>query len=89
MAWKIEFLRQAEKDLDVLDRAAARRLTKFLQDRIQPLEDPRSVGEPLKGPELGKYWRYRLGDYRIICKIEDQRLIIIVVKVGHRKEVYL
>ena len=89
MAWKIEFLRQAEKDLDALDRATARRLMKFLKDRIQPLEDPRSVGEPLKGPELGKYWRYRLGDYRIICKIEDQRLIIIVVKVGHRKEVYL
>lgn len=89
MTWKIEFLRQAEKDLDVLDRAAALRITKFMKDRVQPLEDPRSIGEPLKGPALGKYWRYRLGEYRIICKIEDQRLVIIVVKVGHRKEVYL
>jgi len=88
MAWKIEFLPQAEKDLEALDRQTIRRILKFLEIRIKPLEDPRTIGEPLKGPELGKYWRYRMGDYRLICKIEDRRLFVMVVKVGHRKDVY-
>ncbi len=88
MAWKIEFLPQAEKDLEALDRQTIRRILKFLESRIKPLDDPRTIGEPLKGPELGKYWRYRIGDYRLICKIEDRRLFVIVVKVGHRKNVY-
>jgi mRNA interferase RelE/StbE len=88
MAWKIEFLPQAEKDLEALDRQTIRRILNFLENRIKPLDDPRTIGEPLKGPELGKYWRYRIGDYRLICKIEDRRLLIIIVKVGHRKDVY-
>jgi mRNA interferase RelE/StbE len=88
MAWKIDFLPQAEKDLAALDRRTVRRILQFLSVRIQPLDDPRSIGEALKGPELGKYWRYRVGDYRIICRIEDRRLVILVVKIGHRKDVY-
>ena len=79
---------QAERDLAALDHQIVRRILKFLYARIQPLHDPRSIGEPLKGPELGKYWKYRVGDYRIISKIEDQQLVILVVKIGHRRGVY-
>lgn len=79
---------QAERDLAALDPQIVRRIIKFLYTRIQPLDDPHSIGEPLKGPELGKYWKYRIGDYRVISKIEEQKLVIIVVKVGHRKNVY-
>ena len=88
MAWKIEFMPQAERDLAALDHQIVRRILKFLYARIQPLDDPRSIGEPLKGPELGKYWKYRVGDYRIISKIEDQQLVILIVKIGHRRGVY-
>jgi len=88
MAWKIEFMPQAERDLAALDHQVVRRILKFLYARIQPIDDPRSIGGPLKGPELGKYWKYRVGDYRIISKIDKQQLVIIVVNTGHRKGVY-
>jgi mRNA interferase RelE/StbE len=60
----------------------------FLNNRIRPLKDPRKIGEALKGPELGKYWKYRVGDYRIICQIREKEITILVVRVGHRKEIY-
>jgi mRNA interferase RelE/StbE len=88
MAWKIEFMPQAERDLAALDHQVVRRILKFLYTRIQPIDDPRSIGGPLKGPDLGKYWKYRVGDYRIISKIDNQQLVIIVVNIGHRKGVY-
>jgi mRNA interferase RelE/StbE len=88
MAWKIEFMPQAERDLAALDHQVVRRILKFLYARIQPIDDPRSIGGPLKGPELGKYWKYRVGDYRIISKIDNQQFVIIVVNIGHRKGVY-
>ena len=88
MAWKIEFMPQAERDLAALDHQVVRRILKFLYARIQLIDDPRSIGGPLKGPELGKYWKYRVGDYRIISKIDNQQLVIIVVNIGHRKGVY-
>ena len=88
MAWKIEFLPEAEKELAKLDRPVVQRILRFLYDRIRPLDDPKKIGEALKGPELGKYWKYRVGDYRIICQIREKRIIVLVVKVGHRKEIY-
>ena len=88
MAWKIEFMPQAERDIAALDHQVVRRILKFLYARIQPIDDPCSIGGPLKGPELGKYWKYRVGDYRIISKIDNQQLVIIVVNIGHRKGVY-
>jgi mRNA interferase RelE/StbE len=60
----------------------------FLEERIQPLDDPRALGESLKGPKLGEYWKYRVGDYRIICKIEDERLVVLVLRIGHRRDIY-
>jgi len=88
MAWKIEFLPEAEKDLNGIDRPIVHRILRFLNNRIKPLEDPRMIGEALKGPELGKYWKYRVGDYRIICLIRKKEITVLVVRVGHRKEIY-
>ena len=88
MAWKIKFLPEAEKDLGKIDRPVVHRILSFLYDRIRPLDDPRKIGEALKGPELGKYWKYRVGDYRIICQIREKEITVLVVKVGHRKEIY-
>lgn len=88
MAWKIEIEREAEKELDKLDPPVARRILKFLFERVAPLDDPRSIGEPLKGAELGQFWKYRVGDYRIVSSIQDGNLLILVVRIGNRREVY-
>lgn len=88
MAWRIEFHPGAEKELSKFDRETARRLVRFLRDRVATLEDPRSLGEPLKGPEVGRFWKYRVGDYRLICDIQDERVTILVVRIGHRRDVY-
>ena len=88
MGWRIEFHPQAEKELAKLDREAARKIIRFLRERVAQLEDPRSLGEALKGPELGRFWKYRMGDYRLICDIQDQRVTILVIRIGHRRDVY-
>lgn len=88
MAWRIEFLPDAEKELKKLGSLAARRILSFLAERVRPLNDPRALGEPLRGPELGKYWKYRLGDYRLVCRIREAEAAILIVRVGHRKDVY-
>lgn len=88
MAWKIELSSSAEKDLLKLDTQIARRILMFLRDRVAPLRDPRSIGEALKGSELGQYWKYRVGDYRIIAHIEDKALRVLVVRIGNRKDIY-
>lgn len=88
MAWKIEFDPAAAKELNKIDRPTAKRILTFLHDRVAVLDDPRSLGEALKGSKLGTFWKYRVGDYRIISSIEDAALRILVVKVGNRKEVY-
>lgn len=88
MAWRIEFDRAAVRELDRLDRQAARRILGFLNGRVANLEDPRSIGEALKGAKLGEYWKYRVGDYRVIAKIEDTELLILVIRIGNRREVY-
>jgi mRNA interferase RelE/StbE len=88
MAWRIELSPSAQKELRDLDRTAAQRILKFLHGRIGPLEDPRCIGEALKGSELGAFWKYRIGDYRVICAIEDGQLLILVVRIGNRREVY-
>ena len=88
MAWKIELDRVAERELDKLDPQIARRVLSFMHKRVAKLEDPRSIGEALKGSKLGEFWKYRVGDYRIICIIEDNILKVLVVKIGNRREVY-
>lgn len=88
LAWKIEFEDRAKKELQALDKPVAKRITKFLKERVAPLDDPRSIGEQLKGSELGEFWKYRVGSYRIVANIEDQAVRILVLRLGHRKEVY-
>jgi len=88
MAWSIDFDPRAQKELDRLDPQVARRITRFLLDRLAPLENPRSIGEALKGTEFGDLWKYRVGDYRIIVSIEDKLVRILVVRIGNRREVY-
>jgi len=88
MAWKIEFDPGAERELSKLDPPIARRLLGFLRDRLATLDDPRSIGEALKGSKLGAFWKYRVGDYRIIASIEDDEVRILVVRIGNRRAVY-
>lgn len=85
MAWRIEFARSADKELSKLEPQVARRVLRFLKDRVAL--DPRAVGEPLKG-ELSEFWRYRIGDYRLYTTILDETLTVLVVKLGHRREIY-
>jgi len=80
-------LDEAAKELKELDRKAARRIVRTLETRIARLDDPRTLGAPLKGGHQG-YWRWRIGDYRVIARIEDERITILVVRVAHRREVY-
>ncbi len=88
MAWRIEYDSGAEKDLSKLDKPIAQRIIKFLGQRVAKLEDPRSIGEALKGSTLGNFWKYRVGDYRIVADIQDKVLRIYVVEIGNRKQVY-
>jgi len=88
MAWKLELSSLAQKNLDQLDPQHARRVLSFLRDRVAPLDDPRSIGQALNGSRLGEFWKYRVGDIRIIASIEDQALCILIIKLGHRREIY-
>ena len=88
MVWQIEVDDVARKQLAKLDKPVAKRIVEFLRQRLSQLENPRSLGAALQGAELGNYWKYRIGDYRVIAKINDDKLIILVLKMGNRKEVY-
>ena len=88
MAWKVELDRAAVRDLDKLNQQTARRVLAFLHGRVATLGDPRSIGEALKGSKLGEFWKYRVGDYRVIARIEDNALRVLVVRVGSRDKVY-
>ncbi len=88
MAWQIEFDPDALKELKKLDRPVQVRLVAFLRDRLAPLDDPRSIGEALSGARLGSYWKYRVGDWRLVCDIQDQRIVVRVLRIGNRREVY-
>lgn len=88
MAWQIDLTATAVKQLSKLDKNEARRITGFLRERLAPADDPRSTGKALTGPHLGAYWRYRVGDYRIICDIQDGALRVLVIEIGNRREVY-
>jgi mRNA interferase RelE/StbE len=88
MAWSIQFSKRARQQLEKLDPQIARRIFQFVFERIAPLSNPRSLGEALKGTELGDLWRYRVGDYRILASIEDRDVRILIIAVGNRREIY-
>ena len=87
MAWTIEYAETAKKQLRKLDKLAARRIVDFMDERIADLDDPRELGKALKG-SLGDLWRYRVGDYRVLCDIRDGVLTVLVLQIGNRREVY-
>ena len=87
MAWKIKLSEEAAKQLKKLDRREAKVITEYLRKRIEVLDDPRQLGKTLKG-DLSSLWRYRVGDYRVICELQDDALIVLVVRLGHRKAIY-
>jgi mRNA interferase RelE/StbE len=88
LAWQIEFDPDALKDLRKLDRPIQIRLVGFLRTRVSSLTNPRDIGEALSGQRLGSYWKYRVGDWRIICDIQDQKILVRVLRIGNRREVY-
>ncbi len=87
MAWTIEYAETARKQLRKLDKAAARRIVDFMEERVAQSDDPRAMGKALKGP-LGELWRYRVGDFRVLCHLQDGALTVLVLRVGNRREVY-
>lgn len=87
MVWTIEITRTAEKQIKKLDRMAQASVVRFLRERLKPAEDPRRLGKPLHGDKQG-LWRYRVGDYRLICDIQDEKITVLVLEVAHRKDVY-
>lgn len=87
MAWTIDYTNTAKNQLRKLDKQSARRILDFLDERVAGRADPRSVGRALSGP-LGGLWRYRVGDFCVICDIQDGALRILVVRFGNRREVY-
>ncbi len=87
MTWLIKFDPRAAKELKKIDRVAQKRIITYLKKQVAVQNNPRILGKNLTGNKQG-LWRYRVGDYRIICKLLDQDLTILVIKVGHRKSVY-
>lgn len=88
MVWRIEFHPKAKKDLQKLDPQIAKRLLVFLHGRVAVADNPRSLGEALHGSKLGEFWKYRVGDCRIVCHIEDCTVRVLVMRIGHRGDVY-
>ena len=88
MAWSIKYTESSSKQLKKLDKQIALRVLDFMDERVAVLEDPRSLGKNLKGPKIGEYWRYRVGDIRVICNIMDGQMMVLVIEVGNRREVY-
>jgi len=87
LVWIIEYTDTAKKQLKKLDKQTAKRILDYMDERIIESKNPRSAGKVLTG-SLGGLWRYRVGDCRIICEIQDNALRVLVVKIGHRREVY-
>jgi mRNA interferase RelE/StbE len=88
MVWRIEFDGRAKRELDAIDPQNGRRILTFLHDRLARLDDPRILGEALRGQKLGAFWKYRVGDFRIIVDIDDAAIRILVVRIGNRRDVY-
>ncbi len=87
MAWTIEFQRSAARQIRALDRPTQQRILTYFRSRVMAAEDPRQLGKALTG-DKGGLWRYRIGDYRAICKLEDERLVVLVLAIAHRSKVY-
>ena len=87
MSWDYSFTSKARKELKKLGNKPTRKVIEFLDDRVTKTDDPRQFGKALRG-DLGEYWRYRIENYRILCELKNDTLIVLVVKVGHRRDIY-
>jgi mRNA interferase RelE/StbE len=87
LAWNVELIETAKRELAKLDRKWQTAILDYLEDEIAPLDDPRTRGKPLVGDRKG-LWRYRVGDHRILCELRDNELIVLVVTIGHRRQIY-
>ena len=85
MAWSVELSVEVDRALSKLDAQHAKRILKFLHERVASLDDPRRIGKALHGSRLGEFWKYRVGDYRLICRIEEDRLLVLVLRLGSRR----
>ncbi len=88
MAWIINYTESALRQLKKLDKSIALRVVDFMDERVAALDDPRALGKNLVGPKLGSYWRYRVADIRVICSIQDDKMCVLVIEIGSRREVY-
>jgi mRNA interferase RelE/StbE len=87
LVWKIDYAEEARRSLHRLDPKVSARIIRFMEERVAALSDPMQIGERLKG-DLRDYWRYRVGDYRIVCEIKKAVVTVVVIRVGHRRDVY-
>ena len=87
MAWTVEISDVAERALRKLDRQVQKLILDWLDDRIEGCKNPRHFGEPLKGDKAG-FWRYRIGNYRVLCDIQDKHVVVLVLTIGHRRQIY-
>lgn len=87
MVWKIEYLKSIQKEVRKIDRASQKKIREYLEEKVANMDNPRDIGKALKG-EMKELWRYRIGDYRAICEIQDKTITVLVVHIGHRKSVY-
>ena len=87
MKFHVEYLPQVYKTLEKMDKFTKRIIVEWIEKKLVDCEDPRLNGKPLSANRAGQ-WRYRIGDYRIIAKIEDEKLIILVISIGHRRDIY-
>jgi len=87
LAWRIEITNTAKKQMAKLDRQVQTEIIRYLRERISTDDDPRRFGAPLR-KELAGRWKYRVGDYRLICEIQDTKLLVLLLMVGHRSTIY-
>lgn len=87
MAWKIKYLKSIQKEIRKINKGEQKKIREYLEERIANADDPRKFGKALKGTH-SEFWRYRVGQYRIICEIDDSEIVILVIRIGHRKDVY-
>jgi mRNA interferase RelE/StbE len=88
MAYRIELSTEVARELDVVEPGHRKLILKFLHDHVAKLDDPHSIGHALPGSRSGEVWKCRVGDYRLICKIEDDRLLVLFLRLGHLREIY-
>ena len=88
MVWIIKYTESSGKQLKKLDKQTALRVLDYMDERVAVLAGPRSLGKSLKGPKMGEYWRYRVGDIRVICNILDGQMTVLVIEIGNRREIY-